>query len=77
MKILSLLFGEWVTIQEGIGKVGYISFTGREWEEQVGVTIERHTRTNKERAFIHRLDGRKQKTSLEVAKSLHIPEVSL
>jgi len=76
MSLMSFLFGEWEVVREVPGRVQYKSSLLRNaWEEDVVVTIERHTRTNKERSFIHRLDGSKTPTSLAVVKSL-LPELT-
>lgn len=69
MSLISFLFGEWVVIHESRWKAQYVSaLFCREWEEDIAITIERHTRTHKDRAFIHRINGTKQKTSLVIAK---------
>lgn len=69
-RAFSLIFGRWEVIQSGAATASYISpILKKEWVEQVGVSIERHSRTGEERAFIHRLDGQKQKTSIDVVRA--------
>lgn len=75
MNILPKIFGKWEVVQEAVGEAGYSSFLfGRQWREDVVVTIERNSKTQKERAFIARLTGEKQPISLAIAKSL-LPKV--
>lgn len=70
-RALSLIFGRWDVVQSGVATASFISqILKKEWEEQVGISIERHSRTGKERAFIHHLDGRKQKTSIDVVRAI-------
>ncbi len=70
MNPISWLLGKWEVTQQATATVAYTSpLLRRSWNEQVGITIERHTRTNEERAFIHGLDGSKTKTSLAVVKA--------
>lgn len=76
MRILAKLFGKWEVVSRIAGTAGYISpLLGREWSETVVFTIERHTRTQKERAFVHRPDGTKQATSLLIVQGL-LPKVA-
>lgn len=76
MSLLSKLFGEWVVIQSGPAVAECESaILSKEWKEQVFVTVERHSRTNKERAFIHRIDGRKQATSVYIVRA-SMPKVT-
>ena len=71
MNPISWLFGSWKLTCVGTATVVYQSpLAGKTWDEQVGVTIERHTRTNKERAFLHKIDGTKCKTSVELVQCL-------
>lgn len=65
LSMLSMLFGKWELIHSGTAQVEYSSLLPmKDWTEQVFITVERHSRTKKERAFIHRLDGQKQPTSV-------------
>lgn len=70
MSLLSTLFGRWEVILNGSAKATFQSAFRPDWEESVGITVERHSRTKNERAFIHRIDGSKSKTSVIVAKRL-------
>lgn len=76
MSLITKLFGKWQVVQEAVGEAGYSSpIFGRQWREDVVVTVERNSKTQKERAFIARLTGEKQPISLAIAKSI-LPKVS-
>lgn len=47
----------------------YSAMFSKSWDESVVITIERHSRTGKERAFMHRINGAKKKASVEVVRS--------
>lgn len=71
MNILTKLFGKWEVVQEVVGEAGYGSLLfGRQWREDVVVTVERNSKTKKERAFIARFTGEKQPIALPIAKRL-------
>lgn len=71
MSIFSMLFGEWEQTHAVFAEAEFSSLLMRKkWTEQTYVTVERHSRTKKERAYILRLNGQKQPTSVGLVKSL-------
>jgi len=75
MKLFTKLFGKWEVVQEVVGDAGYSSpLFNRRWHEDIVITVERNSKTKKERAFFTRLNGEKQSLPLALAKSL-LPKV--
>lgn len=76
MNLLAKLFGKWEVVQEVVGEAGYSSpLFNRRWREDVVITVERNSKTKKERAFFSRLNGDKQQIPMALAKSL-LPKVA-
>lgn len=76
MGLITKLFGKWEVVQEAVGTAEYGSLLfSRQWSEDVVVTVERNSKTQKERAFMTRLTRGKQPISLAIAKSI-LPKVT-
>lgn len=75
MGLIAKLFGKWELVQEAVGTAEYGGLLFKQWNEDVVVTVERNSKTQKERAFITRLTGKKQPISLAIAKSI-LPKVT-